>query len=334
MKALLLPGVGQPIQLTDVPMPQPGPGEVLVQLKAAALNHRDVWIQKGQYAGLRFPVVPGSDGAGLVAEAGEGADRGLPGREVLINPGLHWGDNPRTHNRKTFKILGLPDDGTFAEYVKVPAAYVHPKPAHLTFEQAAALPLGGLTAYRSLFTRAALAPGERVLITGIGGGVAQLAMQFAVAHGARVYVTSGSDDKLARAKEMGAAGGANYRSAGWVEALKAQGGEFDVIVDSAGGEGFVKLIDLAALGGRIVFYGGTTGVINGLVPGKLFWKQLSLLATTMGSEADFAALLRFVTEHRIVPVVDKVFPLAEGEAALRYMDNAQQFGKIVLKIEP
>jgi NADPH:quinone reductase-like Zn-dependent oxidoreductase len=333
MQALVLPGVGQPIQLAEVPAPQPGPGEVLVQLKAAALNHRDVWIQKGQYAGLKFPVVPGADGAGIVTQAGEGADPGLVGREVLINPGLHWGNDPRTHNRKTFKILGLPDDGTFAQYVKVPAAYVHPKPAHLTFEQAAALPLGGLTAYRSLFTRAALAPGERVLITGVGGGVAQLAMQFAVARGAQVYVTSGSDEKLDRARAAGAAGGANYKVADWVEALKAQGGEFDVIVDSAAGEGFGKLIDLAALGGRIVFYGGTRGVINGLVPGKMFWKQLSLLATTMGSEADFAAMLRFVAANEIVPVVDKVFPLAEGEAALRYMDNAQQFGKIVLRIE-
>jgi NADPH:quinone reductase-like Zn-dependent oxidoreductase len=333
MQALVLSGVGQPIQLSEVPAPQPGPGEVLVQLKAAALNHRDVWIQKGQYAGLKFPVVPGADGAGIVAEAGEGADPGLVGREVLINPGLHWGNDPRTHNRKTFKILGLPDDGTFAQYVKVPAAYVHPKPAHLTFEQAAALPLGGLTAYRALFTRAALAPGERVLITGVGGGTAQIAMQFAVTRGAQVFVTSGSDEKLDRAKAMGAAGGANYKDAGWVESLKAQGGEFDVIVDSAAGEGFSKLIDLAALGGRIVFYGGTKGVINGLVPGKMFWKQLSLLASTMGSEADFTALLRFVTEHQIVPVVDKIFPLAEGEAALRYMDNAQQFGKIVLRIE-
>jgi NADPH:quinone reductase-like Zn-dependent oxidoreductase len=333
MKALVLEGVNQPIQLKDVPVPQLAPREVRIRVKAAALNHRDVWIQKGQYAGLKFPVTPGSDGAGLVTETGEGVDRNLIGKEVIINAGLFWGDNPKTHNRKTFKILGLPDDGTFAEYVKVPASYVYPKPAHLTFEQAAALPLGGLTAYRALFIRAGLQPGERVLITGTGGGVAQLAMQFAVAAGAQVYVTSGSDEKIARAKEMGAAGGVNYRSADWAGQLKATGGEFDVLVDSAGGEGFVKLVDLAALGGRIVFYGGTNGVINGLVPGKLFWKQLSLLATTMGSEADFEAMLRFVAEKEIVPVVDRVFPLAEGEAALRYMDSATQFGKIVLKVE-
>jgi NADPH:quinone reductase-like Zn-dependent oxidoreductase len=333
MKALVLEGVKQPIQLKEVPVPQLGAGEVLVRVKAAALNHRDVWIQKGQYAGLKFPVTPGSDGAGLVAETGGGVDKSLIGQEVIINPGLFWGDNPKTHNRKTFKILGLPDDGTFAEYVKVPARYVYPKPAHLTFEQAAALPLGGLTAYRALFTRAGLQPGERVLVTGAGGGVAQLAMQFAVAAGAQVYVTSSMDEKIARAKAMGALGGANYKDADWTDQLKTAGGEFDVIVDSAGGEGFVKLVDLAALGGRIVFYGGTTGVINGLVPGKIFWKQLSLLANTMGSEVDFEAMLRFVTEKEIVPVVDRVFPLAEGEDALRYMDNAAQFGKIVLKVE-
>ncbi len=333
MQALVLEGVNQPIRLKEVPDPQPGTGEVLVQLKAAALNHRDVWIQKGQYAGLKFPVIPGSDGAGIVTKAGMGADTTLIGKEVIINPGLFWGDNPRTHDRKTFRILGLPDDGTFAGYVKVPAAYVHPKPAHLSFEQAAALPLGGLTGYRALFTRAGLQPGEKVLITGAGGGVAQLVMQFAVARGAQVFVTSGSDEKIAKAMQMGASGSANYRQPDWTEGLKAQAGSFDVIIDSAAGEGFIKLIDLAAPGGRIVFYGGTTGVINGIVPGKVFWKQLSILATTMGSEADFEAMLQFVAEKRIVPVVDKVFPLADGEAALRYMDNAAQFGKIVLAVE-
>jgi NADPH:quinone reductase-like Zn-dependent oxidoreductase len=332
MQALILEGVNQPIRLKEVPDPQPGAGEVLVQLKAAALNHRDVWIQKGQYAGLKFPVIPGSDGAGIVTKAGAGTDTTLLGKEVIINPGLFWGDNPRTHDRKTFRILGLPDDGTFAGFVKVPAAYVHPKPAHLPFEQAAALPLGGLTGYRALFTRAGLQSGEKVLITGVGGGVAQLVMQFAVAQGAEVYVTSGSDEKIARAVAMGASGGTNYKQSGWAEGLKAQAGAFDVIIDSAAGDGFVKLIDLAALGGRIVFYGGTKGVINGIVPGKVFWKQLSILSCTMGSEKDFADMLSFVTEKRIEPVVDKVFPLANGEVALRYMDSAGQFGKIVLEV--
>jgi zinc-binding alcohol dehydrogenase/oxidoreductase len=332
MQALQLNGIDQPLVLTEVPTPAPGPGEVLVQLRAAALNHRDVWIQKGQYAGLKFPCILGSDGAGVVSAVGEGADTALLGQAVLINPGQNWGDNPRAQGR-SFTILGLPEPGTFAEYVTVPAGKVHALPAHLSFEQAAALPLGGVTAYRALFTRAGLQAGERVLITGVGGGVAILALQLALARGAEVWVTSGSADKLARAQALGARGGANYKDDNWATDLVRQaGGAFDVIVDSAAGPGFGALLDAAAPGGRIVFYGGTLGAISQLPPAKIFWKQLSILGSTMGTDQDFAALVAFVAEHRIVPVVDHTFALAEGEQALRRMDNGQQFGKIVVRI--
>jgi zinc-binding alcohol dehydrogenase/oxidoreductase len=332
MQALVLDGINQPIQLREVPTPQPGPGQVQVRLHAAALNHRDVWIQKGQYAGLKFPIILGSDGAGIVTEIGEGADESLRGQSVLINPGQNWGDNPAAQSRD-FTILGLPQDGTFAEYVCVPARYVQPKPAHLSFEQAAALPLGGATAYRALFTRAALQPGERVLISGVGGGVALLALQMAVAAGAEVWVTSSSAEKIEKAVALGAKGGISYNTDKWpAELIKQAGGGFDVLVDSAAGPGFGDLIDAAVPGGRIVFYGATHGNIPTLVARKVFWNQLSLLGSTMGTEQDFAGLLRFFNEHQIVPVVDEIFPLSEAEAALRRMDEGQQFGKLVLKI--
>lgn len=269
MQALIFEGINLPVQLWEVPKPLPAAGEVLVQLKAAALNHRDVWIRKGQYAGIKFPAILGSDGSGIVAEVGEGVSDGLIGQEVIINPGMNWGDNPKTH-AKEFKILGLPDSGTFAEYVAVSAANIVAKPAHLTWEQSAALPLAGLTAYRALFTRAAVQPGEKVLVTGVGGGVALFALQFAIAAGAKVYVTSGSDEKIRQAVQFGAIGGANYNQPDWEEQIKTQAGAFNVIIDSAAGDGFVKLIDLAELGGRIVFFGGTKGVINGIVPARFF----------------------------------------------------------------
>ncbi len=330
MKALVLEGVNQPLAYKDVADPAAGPGEVVVKLEAAALNHRDNWIQKGQYAGLKFPIIPGSDGCGTVAECGVGADPKWMGRQVIINPGMDWGEQAAAQAAK-FRILGLPDDGTFAEKVRVPAGALVDKPAHLDGQQAAALPLAGLTAYRALFSRAGLRAGERVLISGVGGGVALFAMQYAVAAGAKVFVTSGSEEKIKRAVESGAAGGANYKREDFPAKLKEQaGGAFDVIVDSAGGEGFGKLVDLAAPGGRIVFFGATRGNPPGLDMRKVFWKQLSILGSTMGSPDDFAAMIRFVEQKKITPLAELVFPLERGNEALKAMDAAEQFGKIVL----
>lgn len=331
MKAMVLEGINQPVVLQDVPDLQLGENEVIVALSAAALNHRDVWIQKGQYAGLKFPIILGSDGAGVVAQVGSAVSRNWLGKEVIINPGMDWGDNLRAQTRQ-FKILGLPDNGTFAQAVKAPAENLFEKPAHLSFEQAATLPLGGVTAYRSLITRGQLKAGERVLITGVGGGVAILAFQFALATGAHVYVTSGSDAKLDRAKQLGAIGGANYRAEDWDKQLRAQVDGFDVIVDSAGGEGFSKFLELAAPGGRIISFGATLGSPKSFDLRRIFWKQLDLCGSTMGTPEDFARMVELVEAKRIQPVVDKVFPLADAQAALDRMSAAEQFGKIVLSI--
>jgi zinc-binding alcohol dehydrogenase/oxidoreductase len=328
MRALHLTAINA-LSIVEIPEPVPAAGEATVRLKAAGLNHRDVWIKQGQYAGLKYPSQPGSDGAGVVESVGAGVDPAWVGREVIINPALGWGAGERVQG-SDFTILGLPRDGTLAEVVAVPVTQLAAKPAHLSWTEAAALPLAGLTAYRALFSRAGLRPGEKVLISGVGGGVALFALQFAVAHGAQVQVTSGSDEKIAKAIQLGATGGFNYTHPGWAQTAVHAGHAFDVILDSAGGEGFEALIDLAAPGGRVVFCGATRGNPPVLPMRKIFWRQLSLLGTTMGSPDDWEAMLTLVDRHRIVPVVSNTFPLAEAEAAFDLMDRGGQFGKIVI----
>ncbi len=329
MKAAVLSEVKRPLVVQAVPAPVAGPGNAVIQLKAAALNHRDLWTQLGLYPNIKLPIILGSDGAGLVRTVGPGGDEAWVGREVIINPSLDWGSDPRAQG-PDFRILGLPENGTFAEQVTIPVANLSAKPAHLSWEQAAALPLAGLTAWRALFARAQLKPGERVLVTGIGGGAALFALQFAVAAGAQAWVTSGTPNKIKRAQTLGALGGVNYRDVDWADSLQKLAGRFDVIIDSAGGEGLARLIDLAAPGGRIVFFGATTGNPKGLDMRKCFFRQINLLGTTMGSPADFTGMTAFVAINKIVPVVDRVCPLAEAETALRHMEAGAQFGKIVL----
>jgi NADPH:quinone reductase-like Zn-dependent oxidoreductase len=319
------------LSIADLPTPEPIAGEARVRLKAAALNHRDVWIKLGQYGGIKYPAQPGSDGVGVVESVGPGVESAWVGSEVIINPSFAWGGREQVQG-DDFTILGLPRAGTLAEVITVPVAQLAPKPTHLTWSEAAALPLAGLTAYRAIFSRAGLRAGEKILISGIGGGVAMFALQFAVAKGADVYVTSGSDDKIAKAIELGAAGGFNYTHMGWAKTAAHGHAErlFDVIVDSAGGEGFEALVDLAAPGGRIVFYGATRGNPPTLPMRKIFWRQLSLLGTTMGSPADWEAMTGFIEEHKITPVVSDVFPLERAAEAFALMEQGGQFGKIVI----
>ena len=332
MKAAVFEELNQPLKVKDIDPPQPSKGEVVVKVKAAALNHRDIWIQKGMYPGIQSGVTIGSDGAGVVESTGEGADPDWKNREVIINPGMNWGENSSVHSFD-FKILGMPEHGTFAEYVKVPQEYLHPKPAHLSWEEAASLPLAGVTAYRALFTRAGLKPGEKVLVTGIGGGVSQLAFPFAKAAGCPVYITSGDNEKIQRAMKAGAEGGFNYKEEDWSKKAKKEAGRFDVIIDSTGGEQFKHLGDLADGGGRITIYGGTAGEIQDFHPAIIFWKQVTITGSTMGTKEDFAKMTSFVEACNIKPAVDKTFALKEVNEAMERMKASQQFGKIVLKPE-
>lgn len=331
MKAAVLTQVKGKLQIETREQPKAGAGEVVVRLQAAALNHRDVYIQQGLYPGIRVPVILGSDGCGTVVDLGEGVDEKWKNQSVIINPNNQWGDSEAAQSFD-YHILGMPTNGTFAEYLCVKADRLHLKPAHLSAQEAAALPLAGMTAYRALMKRAALQEGEQVLISGIGGGVALFACQFALAAGAKVYVTSSSEEKIAAAVGMGASGGANYKAENWAESLQDEAGVFDVIIDSAGGPGFKHFLQLANMGGRIAFYGGTQGKFT-LSPQKMFWKQVSLLGSTMGSDEDFKEMVDFVAAHKIKPSVDRVFPLEEAQAAFDYLDAGAQMGKVVLQLD-
>jgi NADPH:quinone reductase-like Zn-dependent oxidoreductase len=334
MKAIVLRelGAAENMKIEDAPDPQPGAGEAVVRLKAAALNHRDVFIWQGLYPNVKLPAILGSDGAGVVAAVGAGVDQSLIGREVIVEPGLDWGPSDEAQG-KNYRILGMPEDGTYAEMIKIPAENLHPKPAYLTIEEAAALPLAGLTAYRAVATRAKVKAGDTVLVTGIGGGVSMFAAQIAKQLGARVYVTSGSDDKLARARELGVEGGANYKNPDWGKMItEMTGGGPTVVIDSAGGESMETAIKITKPAGRIAFYGATTGLAK-IDLYRMFFKQLTLMGSTMGSPREFAAFLKLYGEAKLHPAVDRVFPLAEAAAAHRRMNDAEQFGKIVLRIE-
>ena len=313
----------------DVAEPAGGPGLAVVRLRAAALNHRDLRI--ALTGGFPTPFTLGADGAGELVR-GE-CSWARVGDAVVINPGLHWGDDPRAHG-PGFRILGGPSDGTFAEYVQVPVENVYPKPPRLTWAEAAAFPLAALTAYRALVTRAEVRPGETVLILGAGGGVASYNVQLARWLGARVLVTSSDDAKLERARALGAAAGVNYQQTDWLEEVRrlTDGRGPDVIVDSVGAAEWSRTLQAVRPGGRIVFFGSTTGRHGDTEFSLFLQKQVDIRGTYMGSPEEFAAVLALVRRGVLRSVVDRVFPLAEAPAALAYLQSAQQFGKVVLDV--
>jgi NADPH:quinone reductase-like Zn-dependent oxidoreductase len=319
------------VRVEDLDVPSPAPGEIVVRLRCAALNRRDLYITEGRYPAIELPCTLGSDGCGEVAAIGSGAAGPPPGTPVVIDPTIGWGPDPRVWTRAG-GVLGMPRDGTFAEYVSVPAANVHPKPAGLSASEAAAIGLAGLTAYRAVFTRGGLARGETVLITGIGGGVQSFVLAFAKHAGARTIVTSSSDEKLERARELGADVTVNYRTTpDWHrEVRRAADGGPDLVIDSAGGETLARALEVAKYGGRVVIYGGTAGEAT-IRPYAIFWKQLDVLGTSMGSPGDFRGMLELF-EHGLRPVVDSTYPLDEAGSALRRLAGGEQFGKILLAI--
>ncbi|MBW6478480.1 MAG: zinc-binding dehydrogenase [Bacteroidales bacterium] len=319
-------------KIQETQIPEPGDNDVLIKIKAAALNRRDFWIKKGIYQGAKFPCIIGSDGAGKVEKVGKNVDKAWLNEAVIINPGLNWGDDPDAHG-PDFHILGLPTQGTFAQYIVVNADSIWHKPDGWTFEKAAALPLAALTAYRAMFTRGNLRKGQKVFITGAGGGVAVYLIQFAVAAGAKVYVSSSSEKKIKKAVALGVEGGVFYNQPGWETELENMAkGKFDLIIDSAAGTNFEKFPGLLNTGGKIVNFGGTAGKIPEMTAAKIFWKQASILGTTMGSPTDFKDMISFVKKHHIEPVIDKIFPMVDAELAFKQMENHEQFGKIVIKI--
>jgi zinc-binding alcohol dehydrogenase/oxidoreductase len=318
MKAVLV-REGGTLSYEDCDDPVAGPGEVVVELKAAAVNRRDLLVRNPPGPAYEFslPLVPGSDGAGIRRDTGE---------EVIIYPGLGWGEREDAAG-PDWRILGGPDNGTYAELVKVPAENVFAKPARFSWEEAAAFPLAALTAWRALFAVGQLHGSETVLVLGAGSGVSTFAVQLAAQVGARVLVTSSSEEKIERAKELGASGGVLYTEEGWPEAV----GPVDLVLDSVGTTWRDSLRALRK-GGRLVVFGGTAGPEVTLDVRAVYLNWQSILGTAMGSARDFVALLRMVNEGRWGPVIDSVRPLAEAEAAHERMKAGEHFGKLVLAV--
>jgi zinc-binding alcohol dehydrogenase/oxidoreductase len=319
VKAIRIHEDGGPevLRYEDAPDPEPGPGEVLIELRAASLNHLDLWVRQGLPSAPK-PRILGADGAGIRLDTGE---------RVVINPGIESGDG-------RISVVGEHSDGTHAELVAIPEENVFPIPDDLSFEDAAAFPLVFETAYRMLVTRAGLREGETVLVWGIGGGVATAALAIAKALGARVIVTSSSDEKLTRARELGADEAVNHASGDVKLAVRelTGGRGVDVVVESVGEATWRTSLDVAAQGGRIAVCGATSGPNPPAALQRVWWKQLTILGSSMGTREDFEGAYELVTSGRARPVVDAVYPLAEARAAHERLEAGEQLGKIVLRI--
>ena len=329
MKAAVLKATGEPrtaFELREVPDPVPGREEVCVDLVAAALNRRDRWLRAGDATAL--PAVLGSDGAGIVSAVGEGVEALREGDEVVINPALDWGDSEVAAG-PDFRILGVPDQGTYAERIVVSAHQVRPRPPNLSWIESAALPLAGLTAWRATVTQGEAGPGKTVLVPGGGGGVATFVIQLAAVRGARVLVTSSSVEKLERAKQLGAEDGVDYRQPDWPERI----GPVDVAVDSVGAAAWPGIFSCLMPGGRLVSFGRTSGQEGHVDIARLYFGYWRIQGTTMGSPREFDALLAEVREGAWRPVIDSVFPLADVAAAHERLDEPDRFGKIVLAVD-
>ena len=334
MKALQLVRAEGPgsVALADIDTPSPGRGEVRVALKAAALNHRELWITRGQYPGMQLPCTLGCDGAGVIDAVGEGVDPARSGAAVMLYPGLKWGADTR-YPAADFGLLGMPGPGTLAQYICVPAESALDKPAYLSFEEAAAVPLAALTAWRGLVTKAALATGDNLLITGVGGGVATFALQIAVALGANVFVTSGNDETLKRAGSTRRTSGIQLRGRDVAEGV-AQGRApgLDVVFDGAPAASFAGYSRALNRGARVVIYGSTGGAQFPCNAPELFLKNITLMGTNVGMLGELRRVVDFLSQHQLRPVIDRTFALAQAAQALAHLEGAHSLGKVVVTI--
>ena len=309
------------LRYEDAPDPVPGTGQVLIELRAASLNHLDIWIRRG-LPSVPKPRILGADGAGIVV-SGDGF---AVGERVVINPGLDHGDGRIT-------VIGEHTDGTHAELIAVPRSQVYSIPDGLGFEAAAAFPLVFETAYRMLVTKAGLQPGEWVLVWGIGGGVATATLAIAKALGAQVIVTSSSAEKLTRASELGADATLNHDTDDVVAGVKeVTDGGAHVVVDNVGEATWKRSLDSARPAGRVCVCGATSGPNPPAQLHRIWWKQLTIFGSTMGSREDFEAVYDLMASGTIVPVVDEVFPLADAAAAHERLEAGEQLGKVILRI--
>ena len=318
-------GGAEVLSYEDVPDPVAEPGEVLVSLRAAGLNHLDIWVRRG-LPSVPKPRILGADGSGLVAAVGDGVTGFEEGDRVVINPGI-------VHDGRV-SVIGEHTDGTYCELKSIPAAQVHPLDERLSFEEGAAFPLVFETAYRMLVTKASLREGEWVLLWGIGGGVALAAFEIARALGARTIVTSSSVEKLERARELGADVAVDHEREDVVAAVKeaTDGNGAEVVVETVGEATWERSLSAAAYDGRVVVCGATSGHSPPARLYRLWWKQLVVYGSTMGTESDFLGAYELIRDGRARVHVDSAFPLSEAARAHERLESGAQFGKVVLNI--
>jgi NADPH:quinone reductase-like Zn-dependent oxidoreductase len=341
MKAVIFRQHGGPevLEYADAPDPAIKANEVLVEVRACALNHLDVWARGGLPGiEIKLPHILGNDIAGVVREVGEVVDWVQVGDEVLLQPGVSCGHcfeclSGRDNLCPSYDILGYRRDGGYAELVAAPAVNVVAKPKDLSFEEAAALPLVTVTAWHMLITRAQVQPGEDVLIHAAGSGVGSIGIQIAKLRGARVIATAGSDEKLEKARELGADEVVNYTRTDWakeVRRLTAKKG-CEVVFEHTGAETWAGSISSLAKNGRLVTCGATSGYDARTDLRQVFYRHVSLLGSFMGSKAELLEALKFVERGLIRPVIDRTLPLSEARRAHELMQDRAQFGKLVLK---
>jgi NADPH:quinone reductase-like Zn-dependent oxidoreductase len=340
MKAIIFRQHGGPevLELAELPTPKITANEVLVEVRACALNHLDVWVRGGlPNVKIPLPHVLGDDIAGVVREVGELVKWVKPGDEVMLHPGVSCGHcqaclRGQDNFCPEYDILGYRRDGGYAEMVAAPGVNVIPKPKNLSWEEAAALPLVTVTAWHMLVTRANLQPGEDVLIHAAGSGVGSIGIQIAKLRGARVIATAGSDEKLAKAKELGADDLINYTGADWPREVRQLTGRqgVDVVFEHTGAETWPGSIASLKTGGRLVTCGATSGFDGKTDLRQIFYRQLSILGSFMGAKAELLAAMKFIESGAIRAVIDQTMPLAEARHAHELIENRAQFGKLVL----
>ncbi len=327
------------VVIDDVPAPEPGPGEARVQLRASALNHIDIWIRIGKPSRPK-PHTLGADGAGVIDALGPGVTGLELGAEVVINPGLFCGTCSECRRGEQslceqLRVMGEHTNGTHADYCCVPVQNLHPKPDRLSWPEAAAYPLSFATAWRMLVSRAQLRSGEWVLVWGAGSGVGSAAVSIAAALGARVIATASRAETLAAARTFGAEHTIDHANDNVLAAVReiTGGRGVDVVFEHVGEATWKISIEALRKGGRLVTTGATTGGNPPAQIHRIFWKQLSILGSTMGTDAEFTAMLAAVDAGRLEPVVDSVFPLGDVRMAYERMASGEAFGKIILKVK-
>ena len=339
MRAAIFHEHGGPevVRIEELPRPAPGPGEVLLEVRASALNHLDLWVRRGLPIETTMPHVGGSDVAGVIVEAGEGADAARVGERVVVNPSLWCGECEWCRRGEEsmclrYRIIGEHTDGGFTEYLAVPADHAYRLPDETSFEDAAALPVSYMTAWRALHSRARLRAGEDVLVLGASGGTAIAAVQIALLAGARVFAVTSGAENAEHLRALGAAFVYDRSTEDWSKAVHADTARrgVDVVVENVGEATWKGSVRALAQGGRLVTYGGTSGPKVELDVRVMFWKQLSVLGTTMASKAEFEAMLQAVFSGRLRPVIDTVMPLDQAREAHERLEAGGQFGKIVL----